>query len=89
MAQPMTSSTGQRANRRSRSAARRELVWTVNPGHPITSRLPPVFDDQRQPLKLRGQGLSPSAQVSTADAPAACCACEGQDPEKADKETKN
>jgi trehalose utilization protein len=35
MAQPMTSSTAELADLRSRSAARRELVWSVNPSHPI------------------------------------------------------
>jgi hypothetical protein len=33
----------QPANRRSHSAARRELAITVYTGHPITSRLPPVL----------------------------------------------
>jgi hypothetical protein len=82
MAQPMTSSTRQRANRRSRSAARRELVWTVNPGHPIASRIPQVCRSGR--CGVGGIFYSKSRGARRIDGFSAFCACEGRDQKAAD-----
>lgn len=69
MVGPITPATGQRANLRSRSAARRELVRTVNPGHSTTSRLPLALAIKGSEMYGEYAGIAPTGKLISSFSP--------------------